>query len=185
MYRSLLLAALATLTVPASADILMPGTAPVAHRFEVRGLERLPEGTRLFAYPVGFGEEALELTEGRPFAFYKFCSPRIYACSGEFPQLEDPLAEPDLPASAFALERVHALPDTSATRAIHTVYELRGIEGDVVQLGVISEVRYDAEGREVGAAASRMDPRWLWLPGPGLLLLGALAVGRRRRVAVA
>jgi len=185
MHRSLFLAALTALAAPASADVLPPGTAPVDHQFVVRGLEHAPEGTRFFLYPAHFEADARVIADGEPFSFYKFCTPRLYACSGEVPEYEGWTAQPDLPASAFAFEEVSAVPDTSATRAIRTVYEFRGIEGGVVQLERVSETRYDAAGREIGAATSRMDPRWFWLPGPGLLLLGALAVRRLRRVAVA
>ncbi|MDA1263471.1 MAG: hypothetical protein O2816_00160 [Planctomycetota bacterium] len=180
----ILLFALVGLTSPAQADVLVPGTAPVRHKFEIRGLDQAPAGTKFFLFPAYMGGGPTQIFDGEPFSFYKFCDPKIYAYTGALPEFEDERVVPDLPASEFELSLTSAVKESSATRAITTVYQFDGIEGDVVKLSLVSDTHFDADGNEIAAGTSRMNMAWLCLPCLGLLLLGGIVVRGRRKPAV-
>jgi len=172
--------------LPAQADILMPGTKSISHTFEIRGLDAAPRGTTLFAYPTQFWGST-EVREGRPFTFYKFCSPRLYATAGPIPTAPDGDLDPllrDLPASELTFDRVSALPEWSATESIKTVYRFAGIEDGVIRLELVSQTHHDAQGEPVSPGGSILrrgvQGGWILLPAVGALVLGARVTRRRR-----
>jgi len=188
------------------ADLLTVGTKSVRHTFEVRGLDRAPQGMRFFAYPTSF-TGLTEVEDGRKFSFYKLCTPHIYATEGDLPVIPDEGMIPDLesispglPVSALGLSRVSSLPEWSETARIHTVLEFQGIEDGLVLLTLASETHYDAEGAVVSEAnydtgrepvvdtdllepvvqGGGFDRSWLALPVVGALALGAGLLRRPR-----
>jgi hypothetical protein len=204
----ILITILALLLAPLGhADLLMAGTKGIRHTFEVRGLDRAPEGMRFFAFPTSF-TGLTELEDGRAFSFYKLCTPHIYATEGDLPVIPENAGmfdlesiAPGLPVSAMGLSRVSSLPEWSATDRIHTVCEFQGIEDGLVLLVLASETHYDAKGkvvsethydtgREAGDDTDLREPvvrsggfdrTWLALPFAGAMALGAGLLRRRRK----
>lgn len=180
--RHLLLTLALLLSAPqARADILPGDHTGVKHTFEVRGLEQAPEGTRFFAYPTDMLGGARWITDGEPFRWYKFAHPRIYAGNQDTGLMfEDSDLELDLPVSATPLDLVSSVPSRHRTREIRTVYTFRGLKDGHVLLELLSETRYDGNGKEVSSGSGRILPR-AWTALPLLAIFGLVHVVRRRR----
>lgn len=157
LFLALLLASLAP------ADVLSSHNhVKVDHDIFIHGLERAPEDVH-FELPWMGNGMWVDVTPGEPVPYHKGPDPRLHARrSGS----DEAYAISDL-----VLPRISEIKKRSLTRRVVTEYEFLGIEGEVIQMKLLSQVHYDEEGNEVRPRAWRLHPGWYGLSGIALLFL--------------
>jgi MYXO-CTERM domain-containing protein len=178
---------LALATPLAQADIIPDGNHGVSHDFVIEGIDQFP-GLAFFAYPLWMGGGVEPLDEGEAFSFYKFASPHLIAmpvsASVQATDIETLLEDPALPRTERPFSCISTAPDNDPTRRIVSTFRVTGIEGQVILIEQVSQVRLNSSGLPVNTQAGTLSAFMTHgaVPAilPALALLGLVAVRRRR-----
>ncbi|MBN1477703.1 hypothetical protein JXA47_13195 [Candidatus Sumerlaeota bacterium] len=185
---TLALAAILALAAPlAQADIIPDGYHGVSHDFVIEGIDQFP-GLTFYVHPLWMGGGVEQLSEGEAFSFYKFASPHLIAVPAsaaiQATDIGALLEDPALPRTERPFTCVSSAPDSDPTRRIVSTFRVTGIEGQVIHLQQVFEVRLDSSGRPLNTQAATlgafMSHGAVPLALPALALLGLAALRRRR-----
>ena len=188
---ALVAASIGAATRPARADVIPPGIHTVTHELVFELAKDDPAAAKelaafdFYLFPTSPARTATRIEIGQPVRFYRLMSPRVHAVpAGTTATALDReyFERKDVPRSESEFGLRGSAPDDDPTTGIRTVYRIVRVAGGKVEVKLVSEERFDREGRKIGSASG--------LPGGakgaalgGIALVGTVGLlrGRRRR----
>ena len=152
-----------------SPDILLPGQKGLHHTYRLVGLDKFP-GYRFLHAPVHLsGWRFIE--EGKRFSWYKLRGTRIYAVAKgmEVPKELDASFLAKLPQTAREFHVQSMIAKQSPFTSRETVYELRAVTGEDVEMALVKDEYIAPDGRRASAQGGATAPDSPASAGTGIL----------------